>query len=389
MPGRIYVDHASTTPVAPEALEAMLPFLGARFGNPSSLHRGGVEAREAVETARGSVAALLRVPAGELVFTSSATESNNLALKGIALAAGAKRRTLLAAATEHISVLHPLRTLEHRGFRVRRLPVDRHGLLDPDDLRRALTDDTLLVCVAHASAEIGTVQPLDELCRVARDRGVPLHCDATLTAGTPAWPPGPILPDLVTLTSHLMYGPQGAAALRVRADLRLAPLIEGGEQEGGLRAGAEPLAALAGFGAAALLAMREGGRRARESEARATRFRRAAASGIDGLLMTGHPDRRVPGHVSLCVGGVDAEAMLRDLDAEGIAAASGSACTTAVRKPSHVLEAIGLDPVTARGALTFSFGDLNTEGDPDLVSRALGRIVTRLRSLSLLPRGGR
>src|SRR5262245_46753262 len=388
MPGRIYVDHASTTPLAPEALEAMLPFLGARFGNPSSLHRGGVEAREAVETARKSVAALLRVPADELVFTSSATESNNLALKGIALAAGTKRRTLLATATEHISILHPLRSLERRAYRGQLLPGDLHGLLDPDDLRRALTDDTLLISVAHASAEIGTIQPLDELCRLALDRGVPLHCDATLTAGTPAWPPGPILPDLVTITAHLMYGPQGAAALRVRADRRLAPLIEGGEQEGGLRAGAEPLAALAGFGAAALLAMRDGGRRARDGASRAARLRHAAVSAIDGLLMTGHPDRRVPGHVSLCVGGVDAEAMLRDLDAVGIAAASGSACTTAVRKPSHVLGAIGLDPVTARGALTFSFGDLNADDDPDLVSRALSRIVTRLRSLSLLPRGG-
>src|SRR6185295_5693576 len=158
------------------------------------------------------------------------------------------------------------------------LPVDRHGLLDPGDLRRALTDDTLLVSVAHASAEIGTLQPLDELCRVAGAKGVPLHCDATLTAGTPAWPAGPIVPDMVTLTAHLIYGPPGAAALRVRPGLRLAPLIEGGEQEGGLRAGAEPLASLAGFGAAALLALRQKERRARDSGSLAARFRRATDS---------------------------------------------------------------------------------------------------------------
>jgi len=386
VPERIYVDHASTTPVAPEVLEAMLPHLGARFGNPSSMHAGGLAAREAVELARRSVGALLGVPADEIVFTSSASESNNLALKGVALSGGTKRRSILAAATEHISILHPLRTLERQGFRVRLLPVDPQGLLDPDDLRRALADDTLLVSVAHASAEIGTVQPLAELCRVAHARGVPVHCDATLTAGLLPCPAGPDRPDLVTMTAHLLYGPQGVAALRVRPDLRLAPLIEGGAQEGGLRAGAEPVAAVAGFGAAARLALSERERRATRFEALAGRLRRGVASTLDGLVLTGHPERRSPGHVSLCVRGVDAEAMLRDLDREGVEAASGSACTTAVRKPSHVLEAIGLDPVTARGALTFCFGETNRDSDPDRVSEVLVRVVERLRALSPLTR---
>ena len=386
VPGRIYVDHASTTPVAPEVLEAMLPYLGERFGNASSLHARGLVAREAVDQARGSVAALLGVPADDVVFTSSASESNNLALKGIAFAAGTRRRSVLAAATEHISILHPLRTLERQGFRVRLLPVDRHGLLDPDDLRRALTDDTLLVSVAHASAEIGTVQPLAELCHVAQARGVPLHCDATLTAGALPWPPGPVVPDLVTLTAHLLYGPQGIAALRVRSGLRLASLIEGGTQEAGLRAGTEPVAALAGFGAAARLAVTGRTPRSERSISLAARLRRGVTGRIEGLVLTGHPERRNPGHLSLCVRGVDAEALLRDLDAEGVEAASGSACTTAVRKPSHVLEAIGLNPVTARGALTFSFGETNRASDPDRVAEALARVVERLRALSPLSR---
>jgi cysteine desulfurase len=386
MPGPIYADHASTTPVAAEVLEAMLPYLGERFGNASSLHARGQRAREAVERARGSVALLLKVPSDEVLFTSSASESNNLALKGIARAAGKGRGSILATATEHISVLHPLRTLGRQGFRVRLLPVDRHGLLDPDDLRRALHDETLIVSVAHASAEIGTLQPLSDLCRVAHARGVPLHCDATLTAGALPWPRAPDAPDLVTVAAHLLYGPQGIAALRVRAGIRLAPLIEGGTQEGGMRAGTEPIAAVAGFGAAARLALSEMDGRNARATALAARLRSALGGRLDGLEPTGHPERRIPGHVSLCVRGADAEAMLRGLDSEGIEAASGSACTTAVRKPSHVLEAIGLDPITARGALTFSFGETNRESDPDRVAAALVRVVARLRALSPLSR---
>lgn len=384
MAGRVYLDHVSTTPVAPEVLEAMLPCLGARFGNASSLNTCGREAREALEQARASVATLLAASPDEMLFTSSATESNNLALKGLALASGPKRGHLVAAGTEHLSVLHPLRTLERQGFSVTLLPVDRHGLVDPGDLARALRDDTILVSVAHASGEIGTVQPLVDLCLAAHARGIPFHCDATLTAGTLPWPADPDGPDLVTLTAHLLYGPQGIAALRVRPGLRLLPLIEGGTQEGGLRAGTEPLAAVVGFGAAARLASKELARRAGRARGHAQRLRQALLERLDGLVFTGHPDRRLPGHLSLCVRGVDAEAVLLALDAEGIEAASGSACATHVRKPSHVLEAIGIDPVTARGALTFSFGETNRDADPDRAAAALPDVVARLRALSPL-----
>ena len=384
MAGRIYLDHASTTPVAAEVLEAMLPHLGARFGNASSLHSRGQAAREAVEQARAAVAGLVRASPGEILFTASATESNNLALKGVALASGKSRGHLVAAATEHISILHPLRSLERQGFSVTLAPVDRHGLLHPDDLEAALRDDTLLVSVAHASGEIGTLQAIEDLVRVAHARGVLFHTDATLTAGALPWPPGRDVPDLVTLTAHLCYGPQGIAALRVAPGLRLAPLIEGGAQERGLRAGTEPVAAVAGFGAAALLAATEMGRRASRAAALSGRLRRGLMERVDDLIFTGHPDKRLPGHLSLCVRGVDAEAMLRELDAEGIEAASGSACTTAVRKPSHVLEAIGVDPLTARGALTFTFGETNRDEDPEIVTATLPLVVARLREISPL-----
>ena len=382
MAGRIYLDHVSTTPVAPEVLEAMLPPLGARFGNASGLHARGLEAREMVERSRAAVAALIQASPEEVLFTASATESNNLALKGIALASGRARGHLVAAATEHISILHPLRSLERLGFSVTLAPVDRSGLLDPDTLRAALRDDTILVSVAHASGEIGTVQAIEDLARVAHARGIPFHTDASHTAAALPWPAGRDGPDLVTLTAHLFYGPQGIAALRVAPGLRLAPLIEGGTQEGGLRAGTAPLHAVAGFGAAPRLAALEMNRRATRARDLARRLRQGLANRIDGLVLTGHPERRLPGHVSLCVRGVDAEAMLRGLDTEGIEAASGSACTTTVRKPSHVLEAIGLDPLTARGALTFSFGETNVDADPVIAAAALQGVVSRLRRIS-------
>jgi cysteine desulfurase len=387
MPERIYLDHVSTTPMAAEVLEAMLPYFGARFGVASSLHARGAEARLAIDAARASVAALLAAHADEILFTSSATESNNLALKGIAAASGRPGGHLIALQTDHIATLHPLRTLERQGFRVTLLPVDRRGLADPDDLARALRDDTILLSLGHASAEIGTIQPLLELCRVARMRGVLVHCDATLTAGTPAWPATTDGPDLVTLSSHLLYGPQGVAALRVPSGVRLLPLIEGGTQEGGLRAGSEPLAAVVGFGAAARLAARRMGLREARARDLAARLRHGVAEHLDGLVWTGHADLRLPGHVSLCVPGAEAEAVLLALDGEGIEAASGSACTTGAGKPSHVLQAIGLDPVTARGGITLSAGELSRDGDPESAAAALGRIVSRLRSLSPLSLG--
>lgn len=388
MPERIYLDHVSTTPVAPEVLEAMLPFFGARFGVASSLHARGPESRQAIETARASVAGLLAAPADELLFTSSATESNNLALKGIAAAASRRGSGhLIALQTDHIATLHPLRTLERQGFRVTLLPVDRCGLVDPGDLARSLRDDTILVSVGHASGEIGTIQPLAELCRVARSRGVPLHCDASLTAGTTAWPGTTDGPDLVTLSSHLLYGPQGIAALRVRHGVRLLPLIEGGTQEGGLRAGTEPLAAVVGFGAAARLAAQRMRDRAARCREMAGRLRSAIGGRFDGLVWTGHAERRLAGHVSFCIPGAEAEAVLLALDGEGVEAASGSACTTGAGKPSHVLQAIGLDPVTARGGITLSAGEMNRDGDPEVAAAALGSVVSRLRSLSPFPFG--
>lgn len=379
---RIYLDHVGTTPAAPEVVEAMLPHFGEQFGNPSSPSERGAAALRAVSDARAAVASLLGCPAEEILFTGSATESNNLALKGIAAAAPSGSGQLVATATEHLSILHPLRTLQRSGLRVTLLPVDTFGRVDPDDLRRALAAPTLLVSIAHASAEIGTLQPIADLCRIAGEHGVPVHCDASVTGGLVPWPREGLRPDLVTLTPHLFYGPQGVAALRARSGIRLRPLIEGGTQEGGLRAGTEAVAAIAGFGAAAALAARRMRHRAGRGRELAQRLWRQLSDRLDGLTFTGHPAERVPGHVSLCVRGVEAEALLRALDEEGIEASSGSACTTGAGKPSHVLTALGIDAALARGALSLSFGDTSRDEDPERAAEIMQPVVERLRALS-------
>ncbi len=381
---RIDLDHVSTTAMAEEVRDAMLPYLGKGYGNPSSPNRRGRAARAAVETAREQVAAMLGARPGEIIFTGSATEASNLAIRGIATAAGQRRRHLAAAATEHISILHPLRTVAKSGIRITTVRVDGSGLLNLDHLEKTLSDPVALLCVAHGSAEIGTLQPLETICRLAHARGTAVHVDATATAGLVPLPGGETSPDLITLTPHLFYGPQGVGALRAREAIRLAPLIEGGGQERGLRAGTEPVAAIVGFGAAAALALRDRERRATRARRLAERARRLLIDRIEGIVMTGHPERRIPGLVTLCIRGVEAEALLQAMEDSGIDAASGSACTTEAGKTSHVLEAIAVDAQLARGALTLSFGEQNNETDPEKVAEILPDLVARLRTLSPL-----
>jgi cysteine desulfurase len=381
---RIYLDHASTTPLDPEVREAMLPYLGDRFGNPSSPNLPGRSARRVIDEARDRVAGMLGARVEEIVFTGSASEANNLALKGIALAARRRGGHLVAASTEHASVLHPLRTLARQGFNSTLLPVDRFGVILLDRLQEAVDNETLLISIAHASPEIGTLQPIAEICALAQARGIAVHCDATVTAGLLPWPPTSPSPDLVTVTPHLFYGPPGIGALRVRQGIRLAPLIEGGQQEGGLRAGTESLAAIAGFGAAAAMAVRRRQQRATRASWLARRMLDRLQPLMAGMVTTGHPNERVPGLLTLCFRGIEAEALLQALQGEGIDAASGSACTTEVGKSSHVLEAIGIDPIVARGALSLAFGEASEDSDPDRVADVLPRLVSRLRDLSPL-----
>ena len=376
------LDLATTTPLDERVRDAMLPWIAPGSAIPSAHGTRGRAARRALDRARQAVARLFEAEPEEIVFTGSATEANNLAIKGVA-AASPRPGVLLAAATEHLSILHPLRTVERLGHRVELLPVDRDGRIDPEALARALKPGTLLVSIAHASSEIGTLQPLADLVRVARSAGVPFHCDASLSLGLMPWR-APEAPDLGTASSHLMHGPAGAAALRVRDGLRIRPLVEGGTQERGLRAGTEALAAIVGFGRAAELALEEAAARGAAAAAAATVFRDELRGRLPGVIFTGHPRSRVPGHVSLCLPGVEAEAVLQGLEEEGIEAGSGSACASEAGKPSHVLLALGIDPIAARGAVTLQFGGSHDRADARRAAEALAGVVQRLRSLSPL-----
>jgi cysteine desulfurase len=378
----VYVDHLSTTPLDPRVAEAMRPHLEAWYGVPTALHARGRRVAAVIETARAAVARLLRAAPEEILFTGSATEANNLVVKGAVLEGGRAGRRL-AAATEHHSVLHPLRSLERAGIDTAILPVLPDGVLDLDACAEALGRGTGLLSVAHASAEIGTLQPIPAIAGMARAAGWLLHADAVATAGRLLFADD-LRPDFEVITPHLFNGPAGIAAVRVARGRSLRPLVEGGIQEGGLRAGTLPVASVAGFGRAAEIALLEGTERAAAAERLAVDLRERLGSRVRDLLFTGHPHQRVPGHLSLAVRGVEAEALLRELDDAGVEASSGSACLTGAGKPSHVLLACGVEPAVARGAVTFVFGAGNRPEDPERIAAALAAAAGRLRSLSPL-----
>jgi cysteine desulfurase len=380
----VYLDNISTTRLDPRVAAVILPRLAGGYANPGSPHSAGRAAREDLENARLSVAALVGCSGEEILFTSSATEANNLALKGVCRARGRRPGRLLISAIEHPSVLHPARSLAAEGVEVLELPVDSSARLDLEALRMALEDKTSLVSVMHGNPEVGTLQPLVTAARMAREAGALFHADASATAGLlpGLWNQAPI--DLLTVSPHLFHGPAGIAALAVRKGTRLKPQEEGGTQEGGLRAGTEPVALAAGFGAAAQLAREAAPSRARRLARLSEELRRRLEEQLTDWVPTGDPAERIPGHLSLCVRHLEGEAILGLLDDAGILAGSGSPCTREAMKESHVLKAMGVDPVLGRGSLTFSFGAFNRDEDAERVAQVLPEIVERLRRISPL-----
>jgi cysteine desulfurase len=378
---RVYLDYAGFAPVDPRVLAVMRPFLEGGVGNPSAPHSLGFEARASLDGARAKVARLFGgTPAG-VIFTATATEANNLAVRG--LAARAAGRHVVASAIEHISILNACRDLEKRGFAVTLAPVDGDGRVDPDAIARALRSDTALVSVTAASGEIGTVQPIREIGRVTRERGVPLHVDAVGALGRVPLAVDECGIDLLTVSSNDLYGPPGAAALWVRADVKLAPLTLGGAQEGGYRAGTENLPAIVGMGVAADFSRSEGpGEVARLTVLRDRLLDGVLARVADSRL-TGAPGAaRLPHHVSLVTPGVKADAVLMELDFRGVSASSGSACASLTQQPSHVLRAIGCDGAVAESALCFTLGRWTTAPEIDVALDVLPVIVSRLRRLA-------
>ena len=380
----VYLDYIATTPVLPEVLEAMLPYFKDTYGNVQSLHNWGDKAREAVEAARGKVADLIGGEAEEIIFTASGTESNNFAVKGLALAQQSKGKHIVVSAIEHFSVLHSARTLEKWGFEVTEVPVDKYGLVDPDDVARSLRKDTVLVSIMHANSEVGTIEPVKEIARVVKPSGAIFHTDAVATAGTIPVNVRELGVDALSLAANQFYGPKGVGALWLKAGVRVIPFLDGGVQEEGRRAGTENVPAIAGLGKAAELA--KAGMRARAKRLSTLRDRLIAGlpAGIEHVIVTGHPTQRLPGHASFCIEFIEGEAMLMLLNSQGIAVSSGSACTSRALKASHVLIAMGIPHEIAQGSLLFSFGLGNTGEDVDYVLKTLPPIVYKLRQMSPL-----
>jgi len=377
---KIYLDHAATTPTDPAVLESMIPWFRDRFGNPSSPHTFGREGRAAVETAREKVAALLGAGPMEVVFTSGGTESDTMALWGVARALRDRGNHIVVSSVEHHAVLEPCRELAGEGFEITQLPVDANGMVDPDDAARALTHRTILVSVMHANNEIGTIQPVAEIARLAHAKGIYVHTDAVQTFGHVPFTVDEIEADLLSLSAHKLYGPKGVGALFIRKGIRIAPLLRGGGQERGRRAATENVPGIVGLGRAAEVARENMAGEAAELARLRERLIEGIRERIEGLRFNGHPERRLPGNVSVSFEGVEAEPLLLTLDLMGIACSGGSACSSTSVEVSHVLSAIGREAGMARGTIRFSLGRETSEEDIDRVLEVLPPVVKRLRA---------
>ena len=381
---RVYLDHAATTPTHPEVVKAMLPYFTDAFSNPSSIYSCGQEARGAVEEARTKVAELIGARSEEIIFTSGGTEADNFALKGIAYANENKGNHIITTAVEHHAVMEACKFLRRRGFRITYLPVDEYGLVDPQDIKRAITNKTILISVMHANNEVGTVEPIGEIGKIAKEAGVYFHTDAVQTVGHIPVNVDELRTDLLSISGHKLYGPKGVGVLYVRKGIKLVPLMHGGEQERRHRAGTENVPAIVGLGRAIELAGQAMNKEAERLSYLRDKLIEGIVERIDHIRLNGHPRNRLPNNVNVSVDFVEGESMLLNLDLEGICASTGSACSSASLKPSHVLLALGLPPEQAHGSLRFTSGRENTEEDVERVLEVLPRIVAKLRAMSPL-----
>jgi len=381
---RIYLDHNATTPVNPDVLKAMLPFFEASFGNASSAHRFGQEVQEAMAGAREQVAGLIGADPANIIFTSGGTESDNLAIKGIAYANEKKGKHIVTSQIEHPAVLSTCKFLEKQGFETTYLGVDRYGKVDPDQLRDSIRNDTILVSIMHGNNEIGTVQDIDEIGRIAAERGVYFHTDAVQTCGKIPVDVNKSHVTLLSLSAHKIYGPKGVGALFVRKGARIVPLLHGGHHEANRRAGTENIPGMVGMGKACELAQRAIEQDRQRLTGLRDRLQSKLIERIEDTVTNGHPTDRLPNTLNMCFRYVEGESMIMMLDMKGVAVSSGSACTSGSLDPSHVLLAIGLSHEIAHGSLRFSLGVENTREDVDYVAEVLPEIVGRLRKMSAL-----
>jgi cysteine desulfurase len=381
---QVYLDRIAATPLHPQVLEAMLPYLKENFGNPQSLHSVGQQALKAVEEAREKVAQLLNSEPSELLFTSSGSESNNFALKGLALAQQKRGKHIILSAIEHQSVLYSAKSLEKLGFKVSSVPVDKWGLVNPEDVKQAFSEETILASVMLANNEVGTIEPIKEIADICHSRDVLFHTDAVAAVGNIPVDVKELGVDALSLAGNQFYGPQGSAALFIKKGVRIFPFIDGGIQESGRRAGTENVSGIVGLGKAAEIAKNEMGNRNKKVKPLRDKLVRLLPQRVEHAFLTGHPEKRLPHHASFCIEFIEGEAMLLNLDMQGISASSGSACTSRALKASHVLLAMGLDHAVAQGSLVFSLIEETTSEDIDYLLEVFPPIIERLRKMSPL-----
>jgi cysteine desulfurase len=378
----VYLDHAATTRLAPEVLEAMLPFLGEQYGNASSIYSLGRESRRAVENAREVTAAFFGARPKEIVFTSGGSEADNLALRGVAWSQRHRGDHIVTTQIEHHAVLHTCSALEKQGFTVTYLAPDRAGRVDAAQVAEALTERTVLISVMHANNEVGTIQPIATIGALARERGILFHTDAVQSVGLLPFRPRDIPADLVSMSAHKLYGPKGVGALYVRTGVRLAAQITGGDQEFNRRAGTENVPGIVGLGRALELVHRDAGTEPDRLQALRDRLIEGIRTRVDDAWLTGHPTERLPNNASFIFRGIEGEPLLLNLDMRGICASSGSACASGSVEPSHVLLAMGYTHEEAHGALRLTLGRENTDAEVDAVLAVVPELVASLRGLT-------
>jgi cysteine desulfurase len=377
MSRRVYLDHNASTPVHPEVLEEMLPYFSEVYGNPSSIHGFGRAAREGLDLARERVAKFLRVPTQEIVFTSGGTESDNFAVKGLALAKG--KGHIITSQVEHHAVLRACRALEAQGFGLTCVGVDEFGMVDPDEVRRAIRPDTLAISIMHANSEVGTVQPIETIGRIAREHGVPFHVDAVQTFGKLPLDVDALGIDVLSFSAHKIYGPKGAAGLYIRKGTKMVAVQHGGEHERRRRAGTENVAGIVGLGKAVEVRARDMAAEALRLTALRDRLWRGIHERVPDVRLSGHPVKRLPGTASLLFRHVESESIVLGLDLKGIGVSAGSACTSGNVEPSHVLVAMGVGLDWAMGAVRCSLGGSTTAEDIDYVVECVEPLVRKLR----------
>jgi len=383
----IYMDHSATTPVAAEVLEAMLPFFSDKFGNASSLHAFGREAKEALEESRQKVARLLNADPEEIVFTSGGTESDNLALRGIAYKNRNFGRHIITSQIEHPAILETCRSLEQEGFSVTYLPVNHEGLIELSELERAIRPDTILISIMHANNEIGTIQPLEEVSRLAAERDIYLHTDAVQTVGKIPVDVEAMGADLLSLSSHKLYGPKGVGALYIRRGTKIESLATGGGHERNLRSGTENVAGIVGLARAADLAREEMAEEGHRLVQLRDRLADLVLGQVKDAWINGSMKKRLPGSLNFGFSYVEGESLLLYLDSKGVAVSTGSACSSHKLEPSHVLLALGLRPEECHGSLRITMGRSNSREDVDYVADCIAEAVERFRGISALGRG--